>query len=274
MNIVLLEHTELEGGFFTLARTDERYKHITKILKLSAGAVFKTGIINGKKGIAEIITHTAEALTARFTVTGSSIPLYPIRLLLGFPRPIQLRRILRDAAGLGIEALYLTGTELGEKSYMDSGIADTTHIERLLRDGCSQAGQTDIPAVFFASSVQEFFNRFAAELAEPALKAVLDVPPAVADAEQLPRAPAAAPSVPLPAGGASRPVFPLPELRPPRGSRVWLAVGSERGWSNRERHCFYTRGFTAYTMGSRILRTETAVNAAVSVCIANAGYWD
>ena len=156
MNIILLREEELSDGSFSFAKTDERFLHIKKVLKLGAGSVFKAGIIDGEKGTAEITSFSDELLTARFTVADKAdggaddSVLPPIRLILGFPRPIQLRRILRDVAGLGIEALYLTGTELGEKSYLQADIAAETEIERLLIDGCSQAGDTHIPKVYRA----------------------------------------------------------------------------------------------------------------------------
>ena len=47
-----------------------------------------------------------------------------------------------------------------------------------------------------------------------------------------------------------------------QGKRVILAIGPERGWSERERGIFLSSGFSPVLLGSRILRTETA-----AVCI-------
>ena len=165
MNIILLRKEELSEGCFSFSKTDERFLHIKKVLKLGVGSTFKAGIIDGEKGTAEIISFSDELLTARFSASAEQAPdngdcpssaLPHIRLILGFPRPIQLRRILRDVAGLGIEALYLTGTELGEKSYLQADIAAEEEIERLLIDGCSQAGETHIPKVYRAYSLRYF----------------------------------------------------------------------------------------------------------------------
>ena len=251
MNIILLRQEELSDGNFSFAKTDERFLHIKKVLKFGVGAVFKAGIIDGEKGTAEITSFSDELLTARFTVADkagggddvSALP--PIRLILGFPRPIQLRRILRDVAGLGIEALYLTGTELGEKSYLQADIAAETEIERLLIDGCSQAGDTHIPKVYRAYSVRHFFDRYGDDIRPDHLRAVLDVPFQIEQGSQ---------------GSIEQ-------------NRM-LAVGNERGWSLNERLLFAKKQFTAYTMGRRILRTETAVTSAIAVCLALSGAWD
>ena len=289
MNIILLREEELSDGNFSFAKTDERFLHIKKVLKLGVGSVFKAGIIDGEKGTAEITSFSDELLTARFTIAeeadggddDSALP--PIRLILGFPRPIQLRRILRDVAGLGIEALYLTGTELGEKSYLQADIAVETEIERLLIDGCSQAGDTHIPKVYRAYSVRHFFDRYEDDIRPDHLRAVLDVPFHIeqgfieqnrmkqghigqgrieqAHSEQ-------GDTLCVPA------MHPLPQLQWDGRQTLWLAVGNERGWSLNERLLFAKKQFTAYTMGRKILRTETAVTSAVAVCLANSGAWD
>ena len=264
MNIILLRQEELSDGNFSFAKTDERFLHIKKVLKLDAGAVFKAGIIDGEKGTAEITSFSDELLAARFTVSedagggADDSVLPPIRLILGFPRPIQLRRILRDVAGLGIEALYLTGTELGEKSYLKADIAAETEIERLLIDGCSQAGDTHIPKVYRAYSVRHFFDRYEDDIRPDHLRAVLDVPFQIEQGDTL--------CVPA--------MYPLPQLQWDGRQTLWLAVGNERGWSLNERLLFAKKQFTAYTMGRRILRTETAVTSAIAVCLALSGAWE
>lgn len=251
MNIILIRQKELLDNTVTFTKTDERFQHIKKILKLSTGSVFKAGIINGEKGRAEVIRFTDDYLTARFTALSAAAELPHIRLVLGFPRPIQLRRILRDAAGLGIEALYLSGTELGEKSYLHADLAAIEEIERLLTDGCCQAGETRIPRVYRSYSLRHFFEQYEHEMQSDHIRAVLDVPSAAA----------------VPA------IKPLTALQWDGCKPLWLAAGNERGWSADERLLFAGRGFQAYSMGSRILRTETAVAASLAVCLAAGGIW-
>jgi RsmE family RNA methyltransferase len=52
---------------------------------------------------------------------------------------------------------------------------------------------------------------------------------------------------------------------------VVLAFGPERGWSDSERDRLRDHGFTLAHLGSRVLRVETAVVAAVSVVKARLG---
>ena len=253
MNIILLRKDEVGDGTVRFHKTDARFQHIKKVLKLHTGSAFKAGIINGKKGTAVICDFSEEQLTARFTAGDADMdaqqrPLPHLRLILGFPRPIQLRRILRDSMGLGIEALYLIGTELGEKSYQQADIAAPSEVERLLIEGACQAGDTMIPEVYRAHSLRHFFNRYGESIRREHTRAVLEVPPA---------------------SSCTLTALSWQGIEP-----LWLAVGNERGWSDAERLLFAEKQFSAYSMGRSILRTETAVTSALAVCLAASGIWE
>lgn len=239
MNIILFSEKENK----TFLKNDDRYLHIKKILKLSEGESFKAGIINGKIGEAVITEFSSEKLVFTFKPDSKSEALPKIKLILGFPRPIQLRRILRDAASLGFCELFLTGTELGEKSYLKSNLAAASEIETYLLDGISQAGQTLLPAVSFYNSIKSVLQNL--NSVPPFLKikkVLLDI----SDNAEL-----------------------LSKLKVNTDEEILIAIGSERGWTDNERNLFQDFGFTLYSMGKRILRTETAVCAALSIISAN-----
>ncbi|MCL2127845.1 MAG: RsmE family RNA methyltransferase, partial [Treponema sp.] len=52
---------------------------------------------------------------------------------------------------------------------------------------------------------------------------------------------------------------------------VILAIGPERGWSDRERDLLEEAGFLRLSLGSRALRTETACVAAAVLAIEKIG---
>ena len=56
-----------------------------------------------------------------------------------------------------------------------------------------------------------------------------------------------------------------------QGKRVILAIGPERGWSERERGIFLSSGFSPVLLGNRILRTETAAVAGPAVALTRMG---
>jgi len=51
---------------------------------------------------------------------------------------------------------------------------------------------------------------------------------------------------------------------PCREGRLLLAVGPEGGWTDEEVELLEARGFSRYSLGSRILRTDTALVALVA----------
>lgn len=247
---VFHKHDKSINKCFVFYKNDERYLHIKKILHLKEGDVFKAGIINGKIGEALISHLSEEKIVFSFCpntpdkLETRPLPLPPIKIILGFPRPIQLRRALRDAASLGFAEIVLCGTELGERSYLKSNLSSPEEVKKYLLDGISQAGQTLLPAFSFCSSVKEALKNLKTASFKGS-KVLLDIGD-----------------------------FPsLSTFRMTKGEELTIAIGSERGWTQNERETFFSEGFISYSMGKRILRTETALTSALSVLLANNGFW-
>jgi RsmE family RNA methyltransferase len=53
---------------------------------------------------------------------------------------------------------------------------------------------------------------------------------------------------------------------------VLVAIGPERGFSDKEREFFLNSGFSVHSIGNRILRTETACAVASALCLACMNY--
>lgn len=237
MNIVLFTEEELLSP---LPLSDERSRHILGILKKSSGGEFKAGIENGELGTARIESIGDAGLTLSFAPSRRPAPLRPLSILLGFPRPIQANRILKDLSSLGARRILLSGTELGEKSYVQGSFFSSSGWERAIREGAAQAGNPLLPEV----SVHRSLGAAIASLPEGAgAKIALD---------------------------PKEPEFPLRELRLGKEGAV-LAVGSERGWTDSERGTLRASGFRLAGLGDRILRTETATILAAGLCLAAMG---
>ena len=72
------------------------------------------------------------------------------------------------------------------------------------------------------------------------------------------------------------PVMPLGKVMAaaenhPFDGTVVAAIGSERGWTDRERAFLVEKGFTLCSMGNRILRTESATTVAGSIILSKLG---
>ncbi|MCR4790610.1 MAG: 16S rRNA (uracil(1498)-N(3))-methyltransferase [Treponemataceae bacterium] len=243
MNIVLFDEDEIARP---LDLKDERASHIIKVLHKNQGDFFDAGIIGGKAGKAEITSIDDEGISFKFTELSDGKPLYPLSMIIGFPRPIQLRRLFRDMAGLGSQAIYLSGTELGEKSYMKSDIVRDAPL--LLREGSVQAKSTHVPQVFQFANLRECLDAIKADKKnEGALLIALDnIEPEMSLTDFM-------------------------EKNYSQGKSVIAAIGSERGWTDNERKIMQKNNFVLCSMGCRVLRTETAATVAASIILSKMG---
>ena len=261
MNLILFDDAELnkkedllldssanrERVSAFLSRRDERAVHLLKVLRKKEGDSFDAGILEKKRGTGVIEEITAEGIVVRLTISQEPPSRTPLRLGVGFPRPIQLRRLLRDCAGLGLAAIDLICTDLGEKSYRDTKLLSGGGARAAFIEGAALARDVLLP-----------------ELAVyPCLAAWLQIPPLRGGAVLF-----AADNVQP--GGSFAGLAPIH----PKGNTVVLAVGSERGWSGRERELLENAGFTRLSLGKRVLRTETACTAAAILLMEKMGLLD
>ena len=131
MNICLFSKDEISKP---LPLRDQRAQHIIKVLHKKAGDTFTAGLIGGESGTAQISAIDENCISFEFTAGGDGKPLSSLEMIIGFPRPIQLKRLLRDIAALGVGRVHLTGTDLGEKSYMQSTLVERGAAYQMLLD--------------------------------------------------------------------------------------------------------------------------------------------
>ena len=250
MNIILFEQAEIGKP---LPRRDDRTIHLLKVLHKKVGDTFEAGILEGNRG-----TGCIESIKIDGSVTYSldlreEPPLrFPVRIAVGFPRPIQIRRILRDLSSLGVEAVDLIGTELGDKNYRDTKLLSDGGARAALIEGAIQARDTKLPALSVYSSLEDW-------LAERPWEKPQQAPLYKSEysSSGFSRSPLLIALDNVRAEGSLA-------LLSAIGQSMILAVGCERGWSNRERTELEKSGFLRLSMGERALRTETAcVTAAV-----------
>jgi RsmE family RNA methyltransferase len=264
MNICLFTPEELERP---LDLRDERARHLISVLHKGSGDSFAAGVVGGASGEALIERIEEKEMTApngksykggelhfSFRATGDGKPLYPLTMLIGFPRPIQLKRLLRDMAGLGAGEVWLCGTDLVEKSYLKSTLCNEEECRKMLLEGSVQAASTHVPEVRLfpdlAAALQQVDAGRAGQ-AERTLRLAMD-------------------NV-RPEQGLSSLLAGEGETLRGDGVRVVSAIGSERGWSDRERGLLEQEGFRLLSMGKRVLRTESAATVAASLILSAMG---
>jgi 16S rRNA (uracil1498-N3)-methyltransferase len=235
VNLILFEPDETAAP---LPRTDRRARHILEVLRCAVGSTFDAGMVNGPRGRATLVAVTTDALTLTWIWGAPPPPADPITLLVGLPRPQTARDILRDATTLGIAALHFVRTEKGEANYAQSTLWSSGEWRRHLIAGAEQAFATRVPEVTHDRTLLEAL----ALLPVAGSRLALDNYEAASGLDNTPLA--------------------LP---------LTIAIGGERGWSQRDREQLRAHRFALAHLGPRVLRTETAVIAALSIARARLG---
>ena len=311
MNICLFAPEEIHKP---LKADDSRAVHIKKILRKGAGDSFAAGIIGGMAGTATITKiggssageklsqdQNAGALKATigqeapgdiyfdFVPQSDGKPLFPLEMIIGFPRPIQLKRLLRDMAALGVSAVRLCGTELGEKSYLESRLSSTDEVYKMLLDGTVQAGSVHVPKPFVYPTLAECLDDIEAKETVGSQKSQAVGRP---QADKGPKSAAlkqalnknlaqgkdggkqkgfGALKIALDNINPAQSLAAFLKANPPAGRKIFAAIGSERGWSPAERSLLEERGWTRLGMGNRVMRTETAATVGASLVLSELG---
>jgi 16S rRNA (uracil1498-N3)-methyltransferase len=239
LNLILFERPEIS---VPLQRNDRRAKHLLDVLRRRSGDSFDAGIVNGPRGKGTITGITDTALALEFSWGAIPPANDALTLIIGLPRPQTARSILRDVASLGVAALHFVVTEKGEPNYAQSTLWHSGEWRRHLLSGAEQAFCTHLPELTFG-------HRLIDTISSPAISKTDRV---ALDNYEAPLS--------------------LSQLSPVE-SAVTLAVGPERGWSAAERDNLRQHGFALAHLGTRVLRTETACIAAITLLKARLGWF-
>lgn len=231
MNLLLFDIEELDGNLLNI--TGRRFAHLNGILKVAVGDTLRVGAINGPIGEGRVrrLDPRGAELEVQLAATPSCD--HQVELVLALPRPIMLQRILKQATVLGVRRFHLIRSRRVEKSFFQSPVLKPDKIRSLLLEGMEQAMDTHLPEVTVHTRFKPFVEDVVPHMIGTGLLAHPGAPMLLYKAHQ----------------GIDRE---LPIL---------MAIGPEGGWSDYEQKRFMEMGFTAFSMGSRILHVDTAVVA-------------
>ena len=234
MNRILFEPDEIQSDGVVLL-TDGRADHLRQVLRVESGQTVSTGTLDGLAGVSRVLDVSESGVRLQTDHTVAT-PEPWLDLLLAVPRPKVLKRLWPQLAALGVGRVVLLNAAKVEKCYFSSQWLDPHHYRPLLVEGLMQAGLTRVPQVTVAPRFKPFveddldcmFPDSLRLLAHPGVK-----------------------------GG-------LPE-NGIRSRCPLLAVGPEGGWTEYETDRLLERGFRLFSLGNRILRSDTACIALISV---------
>lgn len=238
MNLILFESDEEPRR---LPRQDPRAIHLLEVLRRQPGDSFDAGLVNGPRGQGTLVAIGTDILELSFTWGGPAAPQDPLTLIVGLSRPQTARDILREATTLGVFRMIFVSAARTEPGYAQSTLWQHGEWRRHVLAGAAQAFDTRVPEVSFGLTL----------------------------VAALATLPAGATRVALDNYESTRPLQGAIEAGP---DPLVLAIGPERGWAAEDRATLRGAGFTLAQLGQRVLRTETAVVAALALAKAQRGW--
>ena len=243
MNRILFEQSEVVDGVATFG--GERADHVLNVLHGEVGQILKTGEIDGLIGTGEII----EFSNNRIDDTGAVEPCVSVRchhtepslrpwvdLILAPPRPRVMKRLLPQLATLGVGKIVLVGAQKVEKDFWGATLLKPENYRPLLIDGLMQAGTSILPTIELRRNFRKFIREELDDLM-PSRRRIVAHPYGKGERGEK-------------------------GVRGERGGDfLTLAIGPEGGWTDEEVALLEEHGFSRYSLGSRILRTDTATIA-------------
>lgn len=230
MNILLFSPQERIAGSARVRVSGARARHLRNVFGATPGKRLRAGEIGGDIGEATLESVDSSSVTLNFRAQHAPPAKRPLTVVLALPRPKMLRRMLRTIAETGVRELHLVNAQRVEKSYWQSGLLDAATLEQSLLAGLEQSIDSVLPVL----QVHRGFRPFAEDHL-PALsqgrRALLAHPGADA---------------PCPADD---------------DIETLLMIGPEAGLIDYEVALALRAGLSPVSLGSRILRAETALTA-------------
>ncbi len=234
MNCVLFEKNE--PMFF--APDSDGARHLREVLKVKPGDKIFAGIAGEEMFFAKVLPNSDGSFSFEREGEIPSPPLLPIVLCTPFSRPQIAKRIMFDSACFGVKSIIFYASEKGDLSYSKSSLYSGEYRKILLK-GAEQACSSQLPSLYTRDSLES----------------------ALSEAESLSKSPIRlAPDV----YEASISLFDAVGTSKPPKSAI-LTIGGERGFSQSDRQILKSKGFVLASLGKRVLRTDSAAIASLSI---------
>jgi len=226
------DHGLAEGE--TIALGDAQSHYLKNVLRLKPGAAVR--LFDGHAAVDHLARIDFDGKSALAIVEGAvpaavESPLSS-QVMQGLARPDHVDWMLQKTTELGVHRVLLFNAERTQTPLKGSRLErKLAHWRGVAISACEQCGRARLPLIEFRPDLRA------------ALAAVIPGPRILLDA-----------------GGA-----PLPSLLQSPASGIAILLGPEGGLDPAEIHCAREAGFTPASLGPRVLRTETAAVAALTI---------
>ncbi|MCL1909198.1 MAG: 16S rRNA (uracil(1498)-N(3))-methyltransferase [Holophagaceae bacterium] len=205
-----------------------RKEHIANIHRIKLGDTLQVGLLGGKMGSGLVVALDKEAVEMETSLLQEPPQKLPLTLVVALPRPKALNRVIASATSLGVARIIILNAWKVEKSYWKSKRMNEANLlyQRIL--GLEQSRDTVLPDL----SIARFFGPFVHD----------ELSQIASQTHRLVAHPAA--TAPCPSS-----------IEAP----CTLIIGPEGGFIQDEVQALEKIGFSPVSIGSRTLRTETAL---------------
>ncbi len=214
----------------------DRAKYLGKVLRARVGDTLTIFNGDGPEWPATITSISKSSINLALGMSidpGTESPL-KIHLVQGISRGDRMDFVVQKATELGVKRITPVLTEYGVvKLKSDRAEKRRDHWQKIANSACEQSGRTRQPLIDMPMPLKNWFG---------------SKPPKV-DAEVILVPNAAAPLA----------------LIPPPETKICVLIGPEGGFSETEYGDAEVSGFQAVSLGPRVLRTESAAIATLSV---------
>lgn len=217
-----------------LAVSGPAFHYLVRVQRLSTGAELEVFDGEGQSFPARLVALSAEAATLELGPAQQSAGLTPISILQGLPKGDKLELVLQKGTELGATAFLPFEAERSVVKLSGKAAERQKRWQKVVEEAARQCGRADVPRVAAAQPLEAAL----AALPEGARLLVLD------EEETRVR---------------------LSHAAALGEGPVALVIGPEGGLTRGEVEAVRARGGIAVTLGRRVLRTETAALAALSV---------
>lgn len=231
MNVIILPPSAFDDTTATIDNA-EQLNHIKTVLKASVGDTLKIGKLGDKMGVGQIAhINDTHCLLENVRLDTDPPPKLGVTVILALPRPKVLRRLIMDMTAFGVHHIILINSVRTDKSYWGSPLL--ARLDEFVLEGLQQGVDSVPPAITLAKRFKPFVQDILPSLMNN--KSALVFHPYV---------------------DTSFKEFihknPLPDM---------IIIGAEGGFVPYEIELLASVGVRAVSLGERILRTESAVNA-------------
>ncbi len=232
MNLILL-HAEDFLNPTQVRLYGRRREHVLNIHRAAVGDELRVGLINGLIGHGRVLSLDSDKLEMVIVLDQQPPEPLPVTLLLAFPRPKMLRRILQCITSMGVKEIYLINSYRVDKSFWNSPLLQPEKLQEQLLLGLEQSCDTVLPQVYLRPQFKPFVE------------------------DELPD---------ISSGTTAYVAHPGMGVDCPRNlhAPASLAIGPEGGFIPYEVEKLQSCGFIPINLGERILRVETAVPVLLS----------